>query len=87
MGGEVEGGKKGLELMHVWVLMCFSEDPLFHSFHYLLRLSLIQRKARNIVLKIFISIKEYIYIYISEATSKHSQTYSVLFASKIILNI
>lgn len=64
MGGEVEGGKKGLELMHVWVLMCFSEDPLFHSFHYLLRLSIIQRKARNIVLKIFISIKEYIYIYI-----------------------
>lgn len=47
MDGEVEGKEKGLELMQVWVLMCFPGDPLFHSFHYFLSTSLIQKKVKK----------------------------------------
>ena len=47
MGGEVEGRGRGLELMQIWVLMCFSVDPLFCSFHYLLSTTLIQKKVKK----------------------------------------
>ena len=47
VGGEVEGKGKGLELMQIWVLMYFSVDPLFCSFHYLLSTSLMQKKSQE----------------------------------------